>query len=199
MKVLGGEYEFPDIPDLPRIERVVDVGANVGAFAVWAYLKFDGPWIDGYEPNPDAARMCKANLPPGAVVHNVAITTEAECKLYLGGDWGWSSTIQGVNPHEESSIDVDIMHPRDLPPCDLLKIDAEGVEYAVMSFYKYWDRVKICMFEWHIESHRTEIERFVESQGLRCIVSRFDRVNLGQEIWVRTKAHWDEKAGRYVA
>ncbi len=197
-KVLGGEYAFPLLPDMPGIRRVIDVGANVGAFAAWAYMQWPGCWLDGYEPNPLAAQLAQRNSPPGCIVHNVAVTTAETAKLHIGGDWGWSSTVEGLNAYTEESIDVPVMHPRDLPPCDLLKLDCEGCEAEIIGAYSHWPTVHMCMFEWHIESERIGLETMLRAHGLRCFKIRFDRATLGQEVWIRSSCRWDEREGRYV-
>lgn len=198
MKVLRGEYEHPMLPDYPQVRRVLDVGGNIGAFATWAFIKWPGCWIDSYEPNGGACEIYRKNAPPGAKVHQVAVTTESSARLYIGGDWGWSSTKQGLNPHEEHFVEVPVLHPHDLPPCDVLKVDAEGVELEIFENYAHWPGVKICMFEWHIENHRPLLEEILQAEGFRCFVIRFDRNTLGQEIWLRSDAKWNEKAARYT-
>lgn len=198
MKVLRGEYEHPALPDYPKVRRVLDIGANIGAFAVWAYVKWPGCWIDSYEPNGGACEIYKRNAPPGAQIHEVAVTVEEKAQLYLGGDWGWSSIKQGINPHEERSVPVPVMHPKHLPPCDVLKVDAEGSECEIFSAYKHLDSVKIAIFEWHSEKDRMFVEQLLAGSGLRCFQIVFDRTSLGQEVWVRSKAIWNEKQARYA-
>lgn len=198
MKVLRGEYEHPSLPDYPKVRRVLDIGGNIGAFAMWAYSKWPGCWIDSYEPNGGACEVYRKNAPPGAVVHQVAVTVEPKAELYIGGDWGWSSTKPGMNPYEEHSVSVPVMHPKELPSCDVLKVDAEGVELEIFEHYPHWNAVNICMFEWHREEDRGQLEMWLYGFGLRCFALRFDRNTLGQEIWIRSHARWNEPAGRYA-
>lgn len=198
MKVLRGEYEHPSLPDYPKVRRVLDIGGNIGAFAVWAYVKWPGCWIDSYEPNGGACEIYRRNAPPGAKVHQFAVTVDDSAELYLGGDWGWSSIKPGMNPHEDHAVSVPVMHPKNLPPCDVLKVDAEGVECEIFAAYQHMKTVQIAMFEWHIEKDRLYIEGLLAAHGLRCFAIRFDRNTLGQEIWIRSQAVWNEKAGRYV-
>jgi len=198
MKVLRGEYEHPMLPDYPKVNRVLDIGGNIGAFAMWSYVKWPGCWVDSYEPNGGACEIYKRNAPPGAKVHQFAVTVKPSAKLYIGGDWGWSSIIQGLNPHEEHSVDVPVLHPSELPSCDVLKVDAEGVELEIVENYRHFSNIKIFMFEWHIERDRIEIEKVLIDKGLRCFRSAMDRVNLGQEIWIRSNAVWNEKQSRYA-
>jgi hypothetical protein len=65
--VFGAGYDFPVLPDEPRVRRLLDFGAGCGAFACWAYKRFKAPWIDCVvEADPKLAAVCERNLPPGA-------------------------------------------------------------------------------------------------------------------------------------
>ncbi len=46
-KIFQGEYAIERMGKNPYI---IDIGANVGGFAVWAHEYFDKPIIDCYEP-----------------------------------------------------------------------------------------------------------------------------------------------------
>jgi FkbM family methyltransferase len=207
-KVLAqpGEYWYPPLPDVdPYIRRVVDVGANVGAFAVWAYLRWPYAWIDCYEPHPLAAQLCAANAPPGSKVYPVAVTTLPAPTILLGvgdgEDWGWNTTqedLRAATPIGAESIEVRTLHPRALPPADVLKVDAEGVELEVLRGYLHWDSLRLVMFEWHRERDFMELNALCEDKGLRLIRCTHDRINLGQCIWARTAVEYDHRTDSYV-
>lgn len=205
LKVLrGGEYDHPNLPDYPKVRRVLDIGANVGAFAVWASRRWPGCWIDCYEPNPQAAELCRMNAPPGTKVHELAVidTASPECTrvpLHLGTDWGYSSTYRDLNPSSGEVVEVDTLHPALLPSCDVLKVDAEGVEVEIFGDYTHWDDVKIAMFEWHREDDRRLLEDACDSAGLRCFRLTYDRPNMGQQVWLRSNVVFDHAMNAYVA
>lgn len=59
--VLDGAYYVPGL-SFASPPHVLDVGANVGAFAVWAAREWPGCSIDCYEPHPEHVAMLKENL-----------------------------------------------------------------------------------------------------------------------------------------
>src|SRR5215217_6924918 len=58
-EVLGGEY---DAPYFGHGLTIVDVGANVGAFSVWADLRWPRSTIHAYEPHPGTFEMLVRNV-----------------------------------------------------------------------------------------------------------------------------------------
>lgn len=207
-KVLGGEYDYPAIPDHLPVRRILDIGANVGAFAVWAFKRY-GAFIDCYEPMPPAADLCERNGPPGAKVHRVAVTTKAtpvgenpaHCgvsaiDLHVGADWGQSSLDPTLNPRSGEVVTVPALHPRDLPRADLVKVDTEGAEIDILGAYPYLDQVAVCMWEWHREADRMVLEQMMRDAGLRLFKSVYDAVSIGLQVWVRSKAV--NGHGRYI-
>src|SRR5207344_2312360 len=57
--------------DVERGERWLDLGANIGAFALYARSK--GATVECYEPMPDCFAILKKNVPK-ARLHNSAVT-----------------------------------------------------------------------------------------------------------------------------
>ena len=203
-KVLSGEYGYPFLPDHPRIRRVLDVGANVGAAAVSLYKFFRVTYgwdvfIDCYEPLPAAADLCEANKPPGAKVHRVAVTTKpGPVKLHVGSDWGFSSLDGKINPRSGEVVEVPTLHPAELPEADMLKMDIEGgaddegehggeIELLRQYFKKYPGRLGVVAYEWHRENVHI-MEQLCRDDGLRLFKSAHDCVSLGLQVWVRSKA-----------
>src|SRR4051812_9127159 len=58
-EVLEGEYDAPYFGDGLTI---VDVGANVGSFALWADLRWPRSTIHAFEPNPSTFDMLVRNV-----------------------------------------------------------------------------------------------------------------------------------------
>ena len=200
MKVLQGEYLYTSMPDEPKIRRVLDVGGNVGAFAAWIYKRYGGrPWIDGYEPHPVAADLYERNAPPGAVVHRVAVTSQpGPVKLNVGADLGQSSLFKGCSVLTGETIEVPTIHPKDLPPCDLLKIDIEGGEGDVLTHYPHLSKTAVVMLEWHTQALLFECEALCRAAGLTLVKSVLDRADLGLQVWVRTCAKYDIDRNQYL-
>lgn len=137
--VLAGEYESGYFGE--RLS-ILDIGANVGAFALWANLRWVQSMIHAYEPHPNTfALLCK-NVArfPNVQCHNVAIAPieQSHSLLYSRYDGDGEAalvtyahkTFSALEPH--NVFEVPVIHPRTLPPCDILKIDVEGAEADIL-------------------------------------------------------------------
>ena len=56
-KIFQGEYAIGAMPN----PYIIDIGANVGGFAVWAHEYFEQPKIDCYEPIKENYEMLSDN------------------------------------------------------------------------------------------------------------------------------------------
>jgi hypothetical protein len=95
-EVLEGEYDAPYFGD--RL-TIVDVGANVGSFSLWADLRWPQSTIHAYEPNPTTFDMLVRNVGhlPNIRCEQVAVypsehATERLISRYAGdGEAAWST------------------------------------------------------------------------------------------------------------
>ena len=58
-KVLDGEYDIAYWHPAPVI---LDIGANIGSFAAWAFKRWPAAQVHCYEPLPDNFALLKRNL-----------------------------------------------------------------------------------------------------------------------------------------
>lgn len=138
--VLDGEYEsHHDGTDLD----ILDIGANVGSFALWATRRWPGSRVRSFEPNPETFAILKRNLagygqvqPFNAAIYPSDKAREAFFSRYAGdGEAGLLRYIgdtfrAGVI---EPSFEVDIIRPEALGSADIVKIDIEGGEAEVLA------------------------------------------------------------------
>ncbi|MCC7009105.1 MAG: FkbM family methyltransferase [Acidobacteria bacterium] len=140
-----GEYEPGSTRILERAlkpgDTMIDVGANIGYFAVVA-SRAVGPHgrVLAFEPQPDVRRRLAANLDLNALT-NVTVRSEAlgassgEVTLYTGprDDTGLAS----LRPLPESTaVTIPLVRFDDLwdgSPVRLIKIDVEGAEMEVLA------------------------------------------------------------------
>ncbi len=138
--VLEGEYEsHHDGTGL----SILDIGANVGSFALWAEMRWPGSTINCYEPNPGTFSFLKRNTEghPAINIHNAALFPGARARepffsRYDGdGEAGLASyaidTFRAgvVKP----AFEVDVVDPARLASTDIVKIDIEGGEADVLA------------------------------------------------------------------
>ncbi len=138
--VLNGEYESGhDGNGL----TILDIGANVGSFALWALRRWPGSIVHSYEPNPDTFALLKRNIQGmdgirgvNAAVFPTAHSGKAKFFARYAGD-GEAALLDYASDTFRSEVveathNVDVVTPASLPRADIVKIDIEGGEAAVL-------------------------------------------------------------------
>ena len=153
-KIFQGEYAIGGMGKSPYI---IDIGANVGGFAVWAHEYFDKPKIDCYEPIKENYNLLRQNIEGTDIaVRNFAIGKEdGERMMYYGlHNCGEASLYEGEEQRAEGEM-VKVMSAKHLPECDIMKIDTEGAEIEILEnltiqpvvflieFHSAWNRRRI--------------------------------------------------------
>lgn len=147
---MRGEYDLPGVVPEPGW-RVIDIGANVGIFAMLAASR--GASVTAYEPAPMAFGRLRANTAPWNVdCHHAAVVgaPQATVRLYLHPARDTRNTLLGARGGVsnralaagssapvsfDGSVDVPAISIRDVlaPSCDLLKIACEGAEFELLA------------------------------------------------------------------
>jgi FkbM family methyltransferase len=140
-EIANGEYVFPGLT--PRKgDRVVDVGANVGLYSLWAARK--GATVTAYEPGPDAFTHLDRNVLGKSItaIHAAVVGAEPDggtIRLYLDGERSTRNTITARNIGNGAELANFVVTPAlSLATvlrggCDLLKIDCEGAEFDIIA------------------------------------------------------------------
>lgn len=138
-EVLAGEYEAGLSG---HGLTVLDIGANVGAFSIWADMRWPGSQIHAYEPEPGTFAMLQANTRtrPNIQIHNQAVSsldaTHAGFSAQYSGD-GEATLVTYFDDTFSADfltrkVEVELIHPRLLPQADVVKVDVEGAEADVL-------------------------------------------------------------------
>ena len=130
--IAAGEYHAPGFEIAPG-DRVLDAGANVGAFAVLAATR--GAEVMAYEPHPETFEHLRRNAaslrirPVQAALVAAGSPATARLSMAAGGDTGHSLTAGG------DGIEVPARTLEDAltAGCDLLKLDVEGAEFGLIA------------------------------------------------------------------
>lgn len=144
---MRGEYDLPGYVPQPGW-RVLDVGANVGIFAMLAASR--GAHVVCYEPTPqthERLRRNTATLPIECVNAGVTGSTEGSGRLFTHRERHTRNTFRPQAPDAatdtfHSPIEVPVVSIAQAldEPCDLLKLDCEGSEFAI--FESVGDRLR---------------------------------------------------------
>lgn len=139
---LDGEYERHGLRLQPDW-TVLDIGAGLGEFAIHAARQCPCGHVYAYDPAPDSFALLQANvalnrvanltafpLAVGATTGQLALdVTSGVPVLYrttdVGGQSRSSLSVSGVRLDQ-------IFTPLGLARCDMLKLDCEGGEYAIL-------------------------------------------------------------------
>jgi FkbM family methyltransferase len=139
--VWGGEYDAPGFVPGPG-ERVIDVGANVGLFAVLAASR--GAVVEAYEPHPETFAYLVENAASWDVrCHRAAVVgrrpESGRVPLWLHPTHDSSHSLLDPGVVDEAprtdSLEVEAVTLEEAigDGCDLLKLDCEGAEFELIA------------------------------------------------------------------
>ena len=167
-QVLSGEYEFGYFGEGLTI---LDIGANLGSFTVWANLRWPDSRIHAYEPSPEAFEMLRVNVGqlPNVTCHNLAIHPgEKESELFwsrYAGDSAAGLVVHAgkifKNLAQEDVSEVPVLHPQRLPKADVIKLDAEGAEAMILRETDLKE-VSLILLEYHSVENRDAIKELLK-------------------------------------
>lgn len=140
-QIAGGEYAYPGL-EPRRGDRVIDIGANVGIYSLWAERR-GATVVAAYEPAPEAFSALARNVAKRAVVPvHAAVVGDAQARwvdLFLHRERSTRNTIVGYEIGSRTPLTQRITVPA-VPidevlaqQCDLLKIDCEGAEFDIIA------------------------------------------------------------------
>lgn len=167
-KVFDGEYDIPLAGDAYRI---IDLGANCGAFAIWAAHRWPGSEIFCYEPIPDTFEYLRQNV---AKLKGQAESIRIFEAAITGTGPGYAQMSIGVNNCGEASlhnmqvdsgvfVTVPTLPPSSLTLAHILKLDVEGSELGILEQLvgveqrTYW----AILVEYHSPEIRLGIEQLL--------------------------------------
>lgn len=194
LAVAGGEYEIA-AARFPGAPTILDIGANVGAFARWARARFPGAKVHCFEPHPELGAILERN-----VGRDVVSVTRAA----VGPKAGRGTLVDGAMNACQSSLyadvaavqgngrtfDVEIVDAASLPAADVLKIDTEGAELDILRRYltTHAGAPSLVMLEFHRRGDRQAIEALCGEHGLELVQATVRAPHSGLMWLARTAA-----------
>lgn len=195
--IMDGEYQIPATPRSPDHHdcTVLDLGACVGAFAIWIGLGISPIRITCVEPNPETFAHLRENLARAGLLDRcnliraaaVGLVTDQEKTVpYYRGphNCGEGTIIPALaDPDDPEPIDhVPVIDARDLPTADIVKVDIEGSEWPVLQRYLTTrgtaEAPRILLVEYHFGEDRILLERGLLRLGYRVV--EINSTRLGQ-------------------
>lgn len=186
------EYNLTKVVFNPG-DVVVDIGANVGVFAIPLAKKFPFLKIYSYEPVPEIYEFFKRNMiinkiPEGVItLVNKAITGDGRNIRMMISRNSWKSRLEDIKKNDsflhvdeqviESESVADVFEKYKIGKCRLFKIDCEGCEFEALlnTSDEVFQRIELFRGEFHhfkdLASRgpgytSCQLFKFVKSKGL---------------------------------
>ena len=158
--IFNGEYDVDYKNPKPVI---LDIGANIGGFTVWANSRWPNATLHCYEPVKNIFEWLKSNTAdmPNVIAQNVAVgEISEERQLYYGMSAmsGCGSLINGRKQLDVGEL-VWVIPANSLPEADIVKIDTEGWEVQILSGITF--KPDVYLIEYHSSADREEIARIL--------------------------------------
>ena len=167
--------------------RVIDIGAGIGDFSVYAAYQKPGVTVYAYEPYPESYRLLVKNLGKNKIEnvqpYNLAVWS-GEGPLNLNISSGEPLKFESHRAdHVQNDPDMltvqavsleSILNEHHLEKLDLLKLDCEGAEYDILMDAppQILHRVDRIIMEWHdfagVDDHHA-LAAYLRDLGYRVV------------------------------
>jgi FkbM family methyltransferase len=178
--LIDEEYQLPlkSLSNASETPVILDCGANIGCFALYAFKMHPRAKIISIEPSQSTCAVLsntrKLNPHLEWFVENSALARECEeLRLYhAGASTGHRLGAKGDNFEVVNCVTVDhVIEKYELNEIDLLKMDIEGAEDQVIcSSPGFLDRVKVLVIEVHND-------RIDDSNVMAILRDKYDKID----------------------
>jgi FkbM family methyltransferase len=174
------EYFDHDL-SIKENNSVLDIGAHIGLFTVYAAQKATKGKIYAFEVNPDNFKVLKKNISlnklKNVAAECIAVTSHnSHANLYFGGrNRGADSLYDGAYRNQSMNVNCTsldaLFRKYHLKHIDLLKIDAEGAEFDIImnTSSTTLKKIKAITLEYHdsmgLAATSRDLTAFLESHG----------------------------------
>ena len=174
------DYEPP--PEVDRVigdpERILDLGANIGLFGVFAMTRWPHSTVVGYEADPANIEVHERAIRANGLARRWRVEASAagahtgDVELAAGRAMG-SFVVEEGKVLSVPTIQVPMRDVMDqISASDLVKVDIEGGEWEIISDPRFaQDPPRVLVLEYHphmcsAPSPRLEAERLLEVAGM---------------------------------
>jgi FkbM family methyltransferase len=134
------------------VKTVVDIGANIGLFSLWARHHFPDATIHAYEPNALISNYAAENLREATVtLFNEGVSNESTVGTLVMRE---SSRLVKTRKESLGSVKltgIDTVIERIGGKLDLLKLDCEGAEWEIFLRSAAFQAVRQIRMEYHCD------------------------------------------------
>lgn len=163
--------------DVKDPHTIVDIGANVGIYSIWAACNYEHAKIYAYEPVSKTYELLVNNISKNKLTNifpnRKAVTDKrGKATIYLSYASGFSSVKNSNgNPEDIEMITLqDVFESNKLKTVDILKIDTEGSEFEILNGGReLLKNVNFVMMEYHSKEDKTKILKLLDECGFEII------------------------------
>lgn len=171
--VVGRREYNPEGYEIGNRDTVIDIGGNIGTFAIVAAQGSPAGRVLSFEPDAENFRLLKANVALNGVAieaHQMAVAAASGHVTLFTWPWdGGHHTLiagklgEGEREQRVPAISLSEIFDRfKVAHCDFLKLDCEGAEYEILGALPepYWQRIGKISMEYHgkdIEEARVKV------------------------------------------
>lgn len=158
--VLDDEYGLLSLR--PSAVTILDVGANVGFFSLWAGACFPDAVIHSYEPSQSLQSLLRTNVAQvGATVFAEGVADSDGLGLFSEAEASRMSQCQPSADGNVPIVSFQTALQRIGGRVDLLKLDCEGAEWAILKDTEALANVKEVRMEYHLMDDAYTVEDLV--------------------------------------
>ncbi|WP_299393297.1 FkbM family methyltransferase [Pelagibius sp.] len=190
---------YPAIDFLSSATVVVDVGANVGAAAIWFAEVYPRAEIYGFEPHRQSYDYACSNTKSFGRIHisNFGLSDhDHEAELFIGKHTNTTNSVHRARLNSSVSERIDLRDAASaiaalgVHHIDILKIDTEGCEVPILSSILGTYAPKAIYMEYHNEADRLRLDQMLSGDYI-LYASRASRPHVGETIHIRLDAFPD--------
>ena len=159
------EYDRTEF-EITNTDIVIDIGAHIGLFALFASQFCKNGKIYCFEPVKENFEVLESNLIlnniKNVIAVNAAISTSNEkITIYLNEDEsGHSMYVTGTKKIQVKSFTLqNVFDSNKLEKCNFIKIDCEGEEYKIIDSLStpYFNKINKMCIEYHFVDTKPEL------------------------------------------
>jgi len=165
--LIDDEYGLERLGPPPK--TILDVGANVGMFSLWAGANFPDAAIHAYEPNPSLQQYLSENTRQvGATIHAEGVSGSDGLGSFTKGTQSMVGQCRESETGDIAVVSLRTAIDRIGGSVDLLKLDCEGAEWSILEHAKDFESVGSVRMEYHLTDPK---------RSTQCLVEAFKRMD----------------------
>ncbi len=162
-----------DLEMSPAPRTVLDIGANIGAFALRAHARWPRATIRCYEPVAENFRGLARNISgrPKIQAYRFAVRSFSGRDKILKGDTGVTCGFYHLGRQTDVTESVMCVDAAEIPGAELVKVDTEGCEVEIVSRLDL-QKTRALVVEYHRPEDAGQLKLIATTAGFELLEER---------------------------